>query len=221
MRRARKAAVLDRIDDAQPVFADPRLDAAAHRQVFAHHRRLDDRSLAPERAAIAVPGLAIALEARRLEGAVPVHRIRHLAAQRHVEMIGRTAVRLAHVIEAAGAEQAREAPHETRAAIGVGREIGGAAEAGGGLPGERRAAQVETPDIHAAVDEHREFEPAAGPELQGAHALLGAVREGDEIDPRHLTRRADMAFEVAAGEVLSEQPWHRYFTAPVVRPLTM
>jgi len=64
-------------------------------------------------------------------------------------------------------------------------------------------------DVHRAVDDHIEFEAAAGAELQHANAPLGAVSALDQLHTGNLVQAANPLQEFFTCEISSKEMWHR------------
>ena len=108
VRRAVEAVIDHAVLEQDLVAADLGLDPPDQVQVLAEHRRLLDDALAPERALVAVPDLAVAGEPRR-DGRDPAvdRAVDRLAVD--VVVVGRVlAVHEQDVVEAAGDDQAGE-----------------------------------------------------------------------------------------------------------------
>ena len=108
MRRAVEAVVHDAVLDQDLVRADLRLDAADQVEVLAEHGRLLDDAFAPQRAALAIPALAIADEPAGDRRDAAMERMGDALAVGIVKVLRRLLLHQEDVVEPAGDEQARE-----------------------------------------------------------------------------------------------------------------
>ena len=181
-----KAPVLDPVGDADADAAERRLDPPDQHQVLAEHRHLGDLALGPQRAAIALPALAVAQEPPRNLGDPAVQRIVDRAdagidVARGVRGRGRQ-----RVVEPAGRQEAGERPQEAPAAALLDRGQRRVARPGRRAPADRDAAILGREQVEAAIERDPEAQAGAGAEVEQAHAALRAVGELEQLDARDL-----------------------------------
>lgn len=172
VRGQRVPGVLDLVVDGEAGLADARLDAPAQRQVLAEHRGLEHLALRPQQALVAVPPLAVADQPGGQAADAPLQPVRDVRDGRLnvqlVEVLGGVLLRHQRVVKPAGHDHAAAPRPEPAPAIRL--VVPGTDHPGGGQPARRLAGQLARADVEAAVDQHVEREPGAGPELENANA---------------------------------------------------
>jgi hypothetical protein len=212
-----KAAVLDPVLDRDRAAAELRLEPAGQHQVLAEHRHLGDLRLGEKHAALALPALAIAQQARR--------NLRDAAVQRIVVPIeapvdialGAGGGGRQRLVQAAGREQAGERAQEAPAGVLLGRGEAWMARSGRRAPADRHAAPPRAQKIEAAVDRDLKSKAAAGANVQDPHTALRAISKLDQLDPRDLLQGAGARGELGPGQGPSVEIDHRGFPAHLLR----
>ena len=165
-------------------------------EVLAEDRCLQRLAFRPEHALVALPALAVARQPGGTVGEASVERELLGLLRRVVVLGGRVLGHEQRVVDPAGGQKAA-APvaHEAEALPLV---EPGAGEADAGVPRQRTAGELAAPDVEGAVDEDVEGEAGARPELEHAHAALGAVAERGEPNAGDLPEATGVAQEVGA-----------------------